>query len=75
MRENLLLTTEEQAAVTRYTRGLVAIRSLPPPMRRIMQLRWMHGLKWEEISELTFYSVRQCQHYRKKAEKIIKAKV
>lgn len=74
MRENLLLTTEEQAAVTRYTRELVAIRSLPPPMRRIMQLRRVRGLKWEEISELTFYSVRQCQYYRKKAEKIIKAR-
>lgn len=75
MKENLFLTTEEQAAVTRYTREPVAIRSLPQPMQRIMQLRRIQGLKWEEISALTFYSVRQCQHYRKKAEKIIKARV
>ena len=46
MQDDLLLTPEEQSAVTRYARELVAIRSLPPPMREIMQLRRVRGLKW-----------------------------
>lgn len=74
MQDDLLLTPEEQSAVTRYAREPVAIRSLPPPMREIMQLRRVRGLKWEEIAKLTYYSTRQCYKYRQKAEKIIKAR-
>lgn len=68
------LADDQQKAVIRYMQELLAVEKLPEPMRELMRLRTLHGLKWEEIAERTHYTVRQCFKYRKKAIEIMKGR-
>lgn len=76
------LTEEQRTHVVEYSRRLIdgsapaletlqKVERLPEPMRGVMRLRLLYGLKWEEVAARSHYTERWCQTLRKKAESMM----
>lgn len=66
-----MLAEEELEALNRYAQEIIKINALQEPMRQIMRLRRIDGLKWEEVADRTYYTLRRVAHYAQRARKII----
>lgn len=71
--EQLSEEYEETAAIWAHQAAAVerAIRSLPPEMGELIRLRYVDGLRWDEVNETLFLSRTQSQRVHRKALEMI----
>lgn len=67
--EELSEEYEETAAIWAHQAAEVerAIRSLPPDLGEIIRLRYVDGLKWEQVNEQMYVSERTSKRMHRKA--------
>ena len=39
----------------------ILLSEVPEPYRRVLECRYIRGMRWEDVAEATFYVVSNCQ--------------